>query len=420
MSRAALLNNGLERLLNIGLRSTTLGIRFLFLFLLVKYLEPSAIGFYGLFVATLAYCTYFAGLDFYVYQTREILRSPEGQRGHLLKAQAALSGVMYLVMLPVVAVFLKQAGWPGYLAYWFIPILLLEHFNQEVSRLLIALSEQITASLILFVRQGSWAIAVVVLMGVSQENRNLNNVMMLWATAGVAAAVFGLWKVKRLHLGNWCEPVDWRWVWRGVKVSAAFLIATLALRGIQTLDRYWLEALGGIETVGAYVLFLGVASALMTFLDAGVFAFTYPALIQHSHAGEHEQARIKVRKMLVQTLVFSAAFGVASWFLMPYLLDWVANPVYKKALYFYPWLLMATVLNAVGMVPHFALYARAQDRPIIYSHLASLPAFILATWALGPSQARLAIPIALNIAFAVILVWKTWAYLLLCKRDLKL
>ncbi len=414
------MSNRLARLLNIGLRSTTLGIRFLFLFFLAKHLDPTAVGYYGLFAATIGYCMYFVGLDFYVYVTREILKAPEGQRGHLLKGQAALSGVLYLVLLPVAVVFLKQAGWPDYLAWWFFPILLLEHFNQEITRLLIALSEQITASLILFVRQGSWGIAIMVLMGVNPESRDLNIVMMLWASAGVAAAVFGLWKVKQLRLGKWRNPVDWRWVLAGVKVSSAFLIATLALRGIQTLDRYWLEALGGIETVGAYVLFLGVASALMTFLDAGVFAFAYPALIQHNHAGEHEQARLKVRQMLVPTLAFSAAFGVVSWFLLPYLLDWVANPFYEKTLYLYPWLLMATVLNAVGMVPHFALYARGYDRPIIYSHLAALPAFLFATWAFSPSQAILAVPIGLNIAFAVILISKTWSYFRLCKSEGKL
>ena len=414
------MDKGLARFLNIGLRSSTLGIRFLFMFFLAKRLDPAAVGYYGLFTATAGYCVFFVGLDFYIYSTREILRAPEGQRGHLLKGQAALACMTFMALLPVAVVFLKQAGWPGYLGWWFIPILLLEYFNQEVNRLLIALSEQITASLILFVRQGSWAIAIVVLMGVSPESRNLNNVMMFWATAGVVAAVFGIWKIKQLRLGSWRNPVDWRWVWMGVKVSAVFLIATLALRAIQTLDRYWLEALGGIETVGAYVLFLGVASALMAFLDAGVFAFTYPALIKLSHAGEHEQARRKVRQMLVQTLAFSAAYGVASWFLLPYLLDWVANPIYDEALYFYPWLLMATVLNAVSMVPHFALYARGHDRPIIYSHLASMPAFIFATWAFSSSQAGLAVPIGLNIAFAAVLISKTWSYFRLCKSESKL
>lgn len=398
------------RLLNIGLRSATLGSRFLFIFLLAKYLDPASVGYYGLFTATVGYALYFVGLDFYTYVTREILKTPNEQRGRLLKDQAALSGVLYLVLLPFALVFLHQSGWPGNLAWWFFPILLLEHFNQEMSRLLVALSEQIAASLLLFVRQGSWAIAIVSLMTLDPKSRHLDAVMALWACAGVAAAAQGIWKLKQLQFGGWHEPIDWSWIKKGIAISTAFLVATLALRGFQTLDRYWLDALVGIEVVGAYVLFLGVAGTLMVFLDAGIFAYTYPALIKHSHLKEHDAARAKVRLMLFQTLALSAAFGIASWLLLPYLLDWINKPAYTNALGLYPWLLMATVINAIGMAPHYGLYARGRDKPIIYSHLAALPVFILTTWAFSKTYAAQAVPIGINISFAVILVWKSIAY----------
>lgn len=404
-------------LLNVGLRSATLGARFIFIFFLAKYLDPASFGYYGLFTATVGYALYFVGLDFYTYVSREILKTPNNQRGRLLKDQAALSGILYLVLLPIAIVFLHQAEWPGHLAWWFFPILLLEHFNQEMSRLLTALSEQITASLTLFVRQGSWAIAIVALMAWDPNSRHLDAVMALWACAGVAAAAQGIWKLKKLKMGGWRAPVDWQWIKKGIAISTAFLVATLALRGFQTIDRYWLEALGGIEIVGAYVLFLGVAGSMMVFLDAGVFAYTYPALIKHSHHHEHDAARAKVRHMFFQTLALSAAFGAVSWLLLPYLLDWINKPTYKNALGLYPWLLMATIINAVGMAPHYALYARGCDKPIIYSHLAALPAFALATWAFSKTHSALAIPIGLNVAFSVILVWKTFAYWKINKSD---
>jgi len=398
------------RLLNVSLRSGTLGTRFLFIFFLAKYLNPASVGYYGLFTATVGYCIYFVGLDFYTYVTREILKTPNDQRGRLLKGQAALSGVLYLALLPVALVFLNQAGWPEHLAWWFFPILLLEHFNQEMSRLLVALSEQITASIILFVRQGSWAIVIIALMTWDSSARNLDAVMALWACAGTAAAVLGAWTLQRMHMGGWREPTDWRWVKKGITVSAAFLAATLALRGVQTLDRYWLEALGGIEMVGAYVLLFGVASTLMVFLDAGVFAYTYPALIKHHHNQERNAARTKVRQMSLQTLAFSVMFGVASWLILPYLLNWIGNPIYQNAAGLYPWLMLAMVLNALGMAPHYALYAQGYDKPLIYSHIAALLSFVCTTWALSGRFQAMAVPLGLNISFAVILVWKTLAY----------
>jgi O-antigen/teichoic acid export membrane protein len=398
------------RILNLSLHAATLGTRFLFIFFLAKYLDPASVGYYGLFTAAVGYAMYFVGLDFYTYVTREVIKTPITQRGQLLKSQAALSGVLYLFFLPFAVTFLNHSGWPGHLVWWFFPILLLEHFNQEMSRFLVAMSEQITGSVILFVRQGSWALVIVLLMTLNTSNRNLDVVMALWVIAGVAAALIGIWKLRQLRMGGWKSAVNWGWVKSGIRVSVAFLLATLALRGMQTIDRYWLQALGGIEMVGAYVILLGVAGTLMTFLDAGIFAYAYPALIKLYHQQDFVAAHAKTRQMLVQTLALSAAFALISWIALPLLLSWIDNPIYQKAQNWYPWLLLAMVLNALSMVPHFALYASGQDKHIIFSHIGALAVFALAVWVLKQPHTALAVPMALNAAFGSILVWKTVAY----------
>lgn len=405
------------RALNIGLRGATLATRFVFIFLLAKYLRPADVGYYGLFTATVGYALYFVGLDFYTYVSREIVRTPAEHRGRLLKGQAALSALLYLGFLPLAVWLLSATGWPNYLVWWFVPILILEHINQEVSRLLIALSEQLASSVILFLRQGSWALVAVALMSLDADSRNLNALMILWMIAGVSAASVGMWKIKNLNSEGWSMPVDWAWVKKGVRVSVAFLLATLALRGIQTFDRYWLEMLGSVEVVAAYVLLLGVASTLMIFLDAGVFAFAYPALIQYNHAGNNEGGRRQVKRLFLQTLGISMAFGLVSWVTLPYFLEWIGNPVYKNALSWYPLLLSAMMLNALGMIPHYALYAKGIDRPIVLSHIFGLCGFLLFTWLLGAVYSALAVPIGLNIAFLIILIWKAAAYFSVIKKE---
>jgi len=400
-----------HRYVNVALRITTLGTRFIFVIALAKFLDPAHVGSYGLFTASIGYALYFVGLDFYTYVTREILRRPDGERGRILKAQATLSAGLYVIVLPVALYLLIRSEMPALLIWWFPPILILEHFNQEVSRLLIALSHQITASAVLFLRQGSWAIATVVLMALAPESRSLAVVLGLWSVAGLGAALLGGWAVFRLRFGGWRAAVDWRWVRRGIAVSLGFLVATIALRSVQTFDRYWLEAIGGLELVGAYVLFMGVAGSLLAFLDAGVFAFTYPDLIRHNHREEHHLARALVLKALLQTVAVAAAFTVASLIALPYLLDWIANPIYQANAWLYPWLLAAMIVNALGLIPHYGLYARGRDRPIILSHLAALGTFVAVTWLLSASHATLAVPIGLNMAFLAILIWKSTAYL---------
>jgi O-antigen/teichoic acid export membrane protein len=398
------------RILNMVLRSGTLGARFIFIFFLAKYLDPESVGYYGLFTATVGYFLYLVGLDFYTYTTREILKAPIEQRGQMLKGQAALSALLYAIAVPLAVWVLPQAGWSRDLLLWFFPILVFEHLNQEISRLLVALSEQITASLILFMRQGSWGLAIVGLMIADASMRQLQAVMACWLAAGVIAACLGLRKIRQLRLGGWHRPVDWQWVKTGAKLSLAFLLATLALRGVQTIDRYWLQSLTNIETVGAYVLFLSMAGTLMVFLDAGVFAFAYPELIDLHHKQRNAQAHRKVKQLLIHILLAAAAFGVISWLLLPYLLQWINKPLYVENMWLYPWLLLATVINALGMAPHYGLYAQRRDKAIIGSHIAAMVAFAMSVWLLSQTLPTLAVPLGLVIFFTVILVSKAAAY----------
>lgn len=398
------------RILNMVLRTATLGARFVFVFFLAKYLDPQSVGYYGLFTATVGYFLYLVGLDFYTYTTREILKASPEQRGQMLKGQAALSVLLYAIVVPLAVWVLPQAHWPGELLLWFFPILVFEHINQEISRLLVALSEQITASLILFMRQGSWALAIVGLMAVDADMRQLQAVMACWLAAGVIAALLGILKIRQLRMGGWNLPVNWAWVKKGAMVSLAFLLATLALRGVQTVDRYWLQSLTSIEVVGAYVLFLSIAGTLMVFLDAGVFAFAYPELIALHHQQQHAQAHRKVKQLLVYILLAAVAFSAISWLLLPYLLQWINKPLYTESMELYPWLLLATVINALGMAPHYALYAQGRDRIIIGSHIAAMVVFAIAVWLLAQILPALAVPLGLVIFFTVILVIKVAAY----------
>ncbi|MDC7716938.1 oligosaccharide flippase family protein [Vogesella sp. DC21W] len=408
--------NNLIRIVNIGLRAITLAVRFLFIFLLAKYLDPTEVGYYGIFTATVGYAMYFFGLDFYTYVSREILKVPPSRRGQLLKGQVALSVLLYIALAPFALWFLSKNNWPSSLIYWFFPIVVLEHFNQEISRLLITLSEQLISSVILFIRQGSWAIVIIVLMRMESDMRNLDVVMAAWAMAGSIAAGTGIWKLKQLKTEGWHLPIDWRWVKNGIGVSIVFLIATLALRGVQTFDRYWLEALGGIKMVGAYVLLISIAGTLLTFLDAAVFAFSYPDLIRLHHERKYDELKNQIRILFWQTAGLSIMFGIISWLVLPYLLSWIGNPLYLKAVSWYPWLLLAMIVNAIGMVPHYALYACDVDKPIIYSHLAALIIFVLVIAIFSHWLGYQAVFFGINAAFACIFIWKAVSYFRLLQQ----
>ena len=398
------------RVLNVALHGVTLASRFLLIFFLARFLEPAQLGLYGLLTATIGYSLYLLGFDFYTFTTREILKRERHEWGGLLKDQGALSLVLYAVFIPLLSLIFFKGLLPWHLAGWFFALLVLEHLNQELGRLLVAISEQLLASVILFLRQGTWAIAVTALMAVEPATRSLDYVLGAWTVGGMVAVLAGAYRLTQLHIAGWQKKIDWNWITTGLKVSIPFLVATFAIRGVFTLDRYWLQSLGGLDILGVYVLFMGIGGALMAFLDAGLFAFSYPGLISAYQKKQPALFYKSVRTLLVQTGMLSAAFSVVSLLLISPLLSWLGNSLYVAQQNLYPWVLIAMVLYALGMVPHYALYAQGIDRPIIHSHIASLVVFVIATWLFSQRWPLLAVPLGLCSAFALILVWKGWAF----------
>lgn len=403
----------LSRPINIALRGITLASKFLLIFFLARFLEPAELGLYGLVAATIGYALYLLGFDFYAFTTREILKRECSEWGGLLKDQAALFALLYIVFLPFLGLIFLKGLLPWSLAGWFFALLVLEHLTQELGRVLIAISEQLLASLVLFLRSGIWAVAVTTLMFIEPGSRNLDFILGAWTLGSMAALLLGIYRINQLKIGGWHKQVDWQWIAKGLKTAIPLLVATLALRGMFTLDRYWLEAMAGLEVLGAYVLFMGISNALMSFLDAGVFAFSYPGLISAHNRQDSLAFRQSLHKLLIETLALSAAFAVIALLLIGPLLQWLGKSLYLEQQGLFPWVLLATLLYAIGMVPHYALYAQGHDRPIIHSHIASLLVFIPATWLFSLYWPLLAVPLSLCTAFLLMLLWKSWAFFLM-------
>lgn len=399
-----------ERLVNIILRGTTLASKFLLIFFLARFLEPEEVGLYGLLVAALSYSTYLLGLDFYTYVTREIIAHSRDDWGRVMKSQAALSLGLYALFIPLIMLVFVGEVLPWVLVSWFLILLVLGHINQEFMRILIAISKPLTASVALFLRTGVWVLLVIPLMCFVPNMRKLEAVLLAWTLGEFIAFILVALIWSRMGIGGWRKSIDWVWIGKGVRVALPLLMASLAIRGIYTFDRYWLEAIAGLEVVGAYVLFIGVATAMISFLDAGVFAFSYPVLIRAFQKGDAPKYCRELKKLLLHTALLSLFFAASALLLIKYLLAWLNKPIYTLHQDMFTWIIMATVLSALSMVPHYGLYAQSRDRPIIISHIVGLIIFILATLFFIQYWPGIAIPLALCAAFFVIAIWKFIAF----------
>lgn len=399
----------LTPLTNIALRAVTMGSRIVLVMLLARYLSPSDLGLFGLVAVTIAYTLYFVGLDFYTFSTREIIASSRDTWGNKLVSQVALSGLLYVCAFPIAFIVFFSGILPWSLGPWFAILLVLEHFAQEVDRLLIAISRPLLASWVQFLRSGSWVFVLSVLIVHSDEARNLHVVLALWTVGGVLSCSVGGWAVFSLRAGGWGEGVDWEWLRKGVRIAIPLLVGTLAIQAITTIDRYWVKILIGGNALGAYVLFIGIANALTAVLSAGVFTFTYPRLIEAATGGCWAAFTQCIRRAVGRVLIVIVVFSLATLTLLPALANWLSNSVYLRYSYLYPWLLLSSVVYNLGLIPHYGLYAQRIDRPIATSHVAAALTFMPVVLLVAPLRPDLSVPIGLIVASVVTLAWKWFA-----------
>lgn len=404
----------ISRLINISLRAGTLVCKFMLIFFMAKFLSPDEVGLFGLIVATIGYSFFLIGFEFYTYSSRDLLGVGRSKWLPIIRDQWVFFAISYALFFPLLIIAFGTYFSSWQYVGWFSVLLFLEHTAQELNRLLVVMYEQFLASLVLFLRSGVWALLAILSMGYVDSVRNLDFVFMAWTIGAGIACALGMSRILLLDKSTWSKKVNWRWILRGVKVAFPLLVASLAIRGLFTFDRYWVESSVGLDILGAYVLFAGIAFSILSFLDAGVIAFLYPKVV--AAAKENDELKFKKNMMeLAVTLVLaSVAMAIFALLISPYVLNWIGKEVYIDNLYLLQWLLLGVVIYAASMAPHIGLYAKHYDKTILYSQVVGLLVFFVGCLVGVPMFGAIAVVLAMCLSFFVILVWKIVVYQMVC------
>jgi O-antigen/teichoic acid export membrane protein len=397
-------------LLNVGLRGITLLSKFILLFFLAKYLEPDQVGLYGLFTATISYAFYFLGFEFYTFSNREIVKEQLRNWAPILKSQASFTALMYLLLTPFLVLIFAFKLLPIEIAGYFFILLVLEHLSQEFNRIFVAMTKPVLASLILFVRSGLWVYFLVTTMYFTTDIHDLKYVFQFWIAGALLACTASTYYIYKLNLPGWNLPIDKTWIRRGVIKAAPFFLASAAIRGIFTIDRYWFEALTDLKTVGAYVLFMSLSNALISFLDSGVFVFAYPQLIKAHENKSMAEFHTKMKKLVQQVSGLLVISSLLIYFGTQPLLQVLGKPHYVEFQWMLPLLLLATSIFCLGLIPQYGLYAQEKDRHIIISNMISFFVFISMTALVSLFNKEWAVLIALNISLFCGTFWCALMY----------
>jgi len=384
--------------------------RFALVIVLAKIFEPAEVGQFGLFLATVTLSMLIIGGEFYTYSQRELITLPKKDRSFVIQHQLIAIGLLYIFLLPPQLLIFHFDLLPMRFMYWFLGVLVVEHISQEINRLLVAMQRPVLASWVLYVRMGSWVACVIPVIWLYPDYRKLEFLFGSWFAGASLAIIIGSVVIYRESRPWERVNVDWMWIRTGFKVAALFLIATASFKMLTTVDRYIVEYLSSLDVLGAYVLFAGMAMAVVNFLDPAVFSFLYPRAVS-----AYRQKDFAVYKKVMKEMIWSA-LGVALILvtavivLTPFVLDWIGKETYQQNISILWVLLTVSTVYGVSMIPHYGLYAKGADHCIAYAHISSLIVFIITVYIISPYTPLLATAYSLLAAFVWIGIVKTVCY----------
>lgn len=405
------------RFMNLGLRATAMGSRFVLVIVLARLLEPAEVGLFGLFLATVTLSVLILGGEFYAYSQRELMSLPVSRWSFVVQHQMIAIGLLYFLLLPPQLLIFWFDLLPESLLYWFIVLLVVEHIGQEINRLLVAMQHPIVASWILFIRMGAWVIYIVPLMWVYPETRELDEVFKAWFVGALVAVLIGGTVIYR-EIKPWGSIVfDWAWIKRGFKISLLFVLATISFKTLTTADRYIVEYLNNPDYLGVYVLFIGMAMAVVNFLDPAVFSFLYPRAVAAYRQGDILTYKKVMKEMVMSSFVVTILLVAMIALIAPLVLEWIGRDAYQEHISLLWVLLVVSAVYAVGMIPHYGLYAKGADNCLVLAHISSLGVFAITVVLLASKNPLLVTAYGLLSAFVWMGVVKSICYFKLSRSE---
>lgn len=381
------------------LRIGSLAGKFLVVFLAAAYLTSTEVSLYGQIAGVVTFGVLVVGLDFYAYANRRLTEKPNIQASTISQQFLFYCLLYLLVVLAAVALtFIKVASVE--IIAWAVALLLAEHVAQELNRILVTLNAQGWAAVVLFVRSGLWGIITSVLYVTVPASRNVTTMLGLWLLCSLSASCIGFVVLGRKSLLRIEKKVDLAVLRQGLKVSAWFFVGTVLLTATWTVDRFAVGWVGGIaDDIAAYVLFISVANALKSLLDASVLAFSLPRMLQAAAKRNNSELLRVYNSALRQTLVILAvlaALGIPAMYILTKL--FLAGS-YQERFSMFPFLIIAVSVYVASMPAHQALYAAGRDKLISLANGSTLFLFVVAVAVLSLFKlGYLTIPIAMIVA----------------------
>ncbi|MDT8384904.1 MAG: oligosaccharide flippase family protein [Gammaproteobacteria bacterium] len=356
---------------NMALRGLSMGGKFALVLYIGRYFGLSELGVYGIVATSVVLGMQLLGLDFYVYNTREILKADNHIQPLFVKDQVIFHCLSYAVVLPLfLSVFLAEIL-PWEIVGWFYCVVIVEHLSQETTRLLTTLSKPLLASIVVFCRTGLWIVAFIIAGVLDDKFQTIVWLLAFWVAGSVFSLFIGGREILKVQGWDWAHAFsvkpNVKWIKNGIRVAFPFFISTLGLQSIELSDRYFLKAYYGNDIVGIYIFSQNIAGICQVVVVTGLVMIVAPKITEAYLKEKWEKYEENHRFLTIGILVTSAILSAALVILYPWIAKMTNKPEIVQNTYVFYLLLAAMFLYVVGFIPYYSLYVRKRDRSLLVS-----------------------------------------------------
>ena len=393
--------------INITLRGITLLSKFIFIFLLGKYAEDEYfLGEYGIITTSISLIIYLVGFDYYVFNTREILKSKEGVI-EKIRDQFFFHLIVYSVILPLTLSVIFYFDFID-IKYFLIVFLLIisEHLGQELFRLYTTLEKSNFANLFFFMKSGLWVWIVLFDFFLLKNELNLLRYLLIWTACSWFSMIISIIYLKRnlsIKSFKFYKP-NYSWILKGVKNSSIFFISSLSFLVIQFSDRYMIDLFYGKKMVGVYSAYSQFVNAIDVFVFSAIIMVIYPKLIQLFP--EKVAYKNLFQKFKKSILVASILLIVASYFITPILFSFLDKPSFLTNIKTFNVLLIGVFFLLMSYAYHYDLYIKKKDTLLLKISLFSMSLNIILNLYLIPNNGLFGASLATMISFFILFLLK--------------
>lgn len=408
------------RLFNVGIRGATVLGRFVLIMFLAKFLPHAELGKFGVFVATVLLCVLLVSVEFNKYMYRELFVHASETRKKILGSHCKVVISLYALSVPFsYSIFLFGLIPVDYIGY-FYSLLFLILISLELEALLVVLGKQLLASVVFCSQTSLWVFVAIPMVYFFPVYRSLEFIYTAWAVGAATSIGVALFFLRKSDVSVDFDGMGWAWIARGLKKCVLFLISSLMLKLLLTVDRYAMNFYATAEIVGVYVFYVSVVMGVFNFLEPAVFSFIYPKMLRFYKEGNISAYRVAHKELIISTVAVVALLSLLLSYLVPFVVNVLGLNAYEHDLGSLWFVIPAGAFYMLGYIPHYVLYSRGLFKWLTYANGVALVTFAVALSLLTIRSEISRVACSLFIAFLNGALVKSYAAYVLpqrCARD---